>query len=354
MDPSDINDVRLISEFKEESFSGYKKSEVKKELMEDLIKGKIENACHWCAELICGGQLMELWEIILLYTSKHIHTGNPKLPIYIDMRFQNFKEIMKGGYVGNELNMRNNPKIRRLFCEIICILCLSNKKHSFEKIKVKQEDYDMTSFSDKLRAPNVMFINNIFEEGDPKELFIPLNELSYNIDIGNNVQACYWIEWIMGFETMCIKKKEKCVGSFRTFAEVENKYQNDIVWIIWDILIHKTMNDHETIQRIIRSLITLYSIKYTPAVKKRRIYILYYAVTICCENININITLFRNKDLIEGVCSKVNQIYKEIKKNEKSPNTDYLFDGTEKSNVEKTIDKLNKVNTLGDMIIRTE
>ena len=65
MDPSDINDVRLISEFKEESFSGYKKSEVKKELMEDLIKSKIENACHWCAELVCGGQLMELWERIL-------------------------------------------------------------------------------------------------------------------------------------------------------------------------------------------------------------------------------------------------------------------------------------------------
>ena len=180
----EINDIRMIKDFRGMTFSKFQKSQVKKELLNNIYKGKLENIIYWSAELICSGNFMELWEIILQYMSKYIHIGNPKLPIYVSMRFDNFRDIIDSGYIGNELSMRNNSKIRRIFAELLCILALSEKRHSFEQIKVSTDDYDMTTLSEKLKAPSIDYVRDVFKKGDPKELYIALNELTYNLTFG--------------------------------------------------------------------------------------------------------------------------------------------------------------------------
>lgn len=345
----EINDIRIQTDFKNISFSKYKKIKVKKELIECLLSNKIESSCYWCAELICSGHFSDLWDIIILYITRYIHLGNPKIPIYIALRFENFKDILINGYSEDELLLRNNIKIRKIFAEIMCVLCYSNKKHSIESIKVKPEEFDMIHISSKLQAPSIEYANAIFQTGDPKELFIAINEFAYHISSTskNAVSACYWLEWIIQYEQVCKKSKENCSCERRSFAPVLDKYQMDVIWIIWDIILNECNNkNNKLITKIINSLLNIFSIKYTKSVNRRRKYVLYFAISLLIENVDENIEMINKKNEIQNIVNKINIVYKDVKKNEISPNVDYLFINEKKSNLDKTIERLEKMNTI--------
>jgi hypothetical protein len=349
MELSRINDIRTSSDFKTETFSGFKKTEVKKQLLLNLMNGKVEQACYWCAELICAGHFMDIWESILYYMAKHIHLANPKIPIYLEKRFIIFKNIMQQGMHYDELELRNNSTIREMFAEIICVLACSPKKHSFEPIKINRiEEFDITQIPEKLKAPNVQFAEPIFQKEDPKELWIAINEFAYHLSninghIPNMMLASYWIEWIIDFDVICKNKKKKCICERRTYTPVEFKFQKETIWLIWDVLLLEMKNRScPFLEKIMNALFQLFCVKYLPTSNKKRRYLLYYAVALLTEHIPIHVDMISNKPLLETVISKINTIYKQIKKNEHSPNMDYLFSGMDvsKQNREKSIQKI--------------
>lgn len=347
---SHINDTRIPENFKGITFSEYKKTEVKNVLIDNLIKGKIEQACHWGAELICSGHFIDVWETIIFYFSKYIHLGNPKLIIYLDKRYSVFRNIMLQGFYITELQLRNNETIRKLFAEIICNISLSPKKNSFEIIKINRvEEYDITSLSDRLKAPSVKYVDGIFKEKDPKEIFIALNEFSYNLsdERKNMNMACYWIQWLIDFDIICKNKKEPCFLEIRENYNVENKYKKDIIWIIWDILIVYSKKKDNFTQLLISSCLNLFCVKYTTASCRKRIYLLYYTISLLTEIVPTNIDIITNKTILYGVVEQIDEIYKQIKKNE-IVDKEYLYTASsqKEKNLQKSFAKMEMLNDI--------
>ena len=346
----EINDIRSSSDFRGISFSNYKRSDVKKKLIDAMQSKNIEPACYWCAELLCAGHYTELWEIILYYSSKHIHLGNPKIAIYLELRYNIFRNIVNQGTNINELDLRNNEKIRKLFAEIICTLCLSNKKPSFEQTKIKTENaFDMTQLSSKLKAPNTEYVRENMKPKDPKELFIALNEFSFSLshESSNMCDAFYWLEWMLEFETTCKKKKQVLKCEHRS-GNVENKYRGNIIWIIWDILLdYCQLQSNELVKKTMISLNKLFCIKYTDASNKKRRYLLYYSISLLTEHVNTNVEILPNKTILQSVLDQIETVYKQIKKNEQAPKTEYLFQGIDKKRaLEKSLKQMEIVNSI--------
>jgi len=355
MEESEINDLRGESEFRGFSFSKFKKADVKKELLNSLINSKIEPACYWSAELICAGHYADLWEIILLFFSKYIHLGNSNIGIYLEMRVVDFKGIVNNGYSDNVLRLRNNEKIRKLFCEIMCVLCDAKRRHSFDNIKIKPEDISMLSVKDKFKAPSTEYGEEVFTVEDPKELFPFVNELAYSITVsGNNqINACYWIEWIIEYENRCKALKEKIFCERRNFAKVDSKCQKDIVWIIWDVFLKEAEKRSKITSKLMNSLLSLFCLKYTTGCHKKRKNLLYLAIAILCESFNPEKEIIRHSqlDLVNRIKQNINFVYSQIKKNEESTGTDYLFLGMKSSNLESTIKKLDAMNSFGETFV---
>ena len=356
---TEINDLRMPNDFKSYSFSNFKKTQVCDEISKNIYRGKLENACYWSAELICAGHFYELWDEIVHYYSKYIHLANPKIAVYLEKRYQIFQNIINQGFFLNKLQLRNNIHIRNLFAEITCVLSQSPKKQCYEPVKIiRQEEYDINNLTERLCADSIDYIADVFQKNDPKELIVALNEFAYFLhpDHKNMNNACFWIEWIIDFTSLCKSKKQEFKCERRIYP-VDIKYQKESIWIVWDILFvscenmtHKLGYAYiEYIKKIMNAILILFCIKYTSGIAKKRRHLLYFAVSLLIEYVPTNVSIIENKLIIQNVLDGLNLVYKQIKKNEISTGTEYLYemDGLESSknkSFEQTIKKLEILN----------
>ena len=120
-----------------------------------------------------------------------------------------------------------------------------------------------------------------------------------------------------------------------------------MVWIIWDVILVESKKRGDGLLKINTALLNIFCLKYQESIKFKRKLIIYYALSILTENYDLKLPVLKNVEIAEKIKSKINIIYKEIKKSEEKPATDYLFNNSiNNGNLEKTIDKIDKLNTM--------
>lgn len=350
-----INDVRIKSDFRGITFSDFKKTAVKKELIHALSQSKYEASCYWSAEFVCAGHYDDLWEILNVFYFQYIHTSNPKLCIYLKKRHLDFKALMSTGFRDMELSARNNVKVRKVFCELVCVLCGSNKAHSITSIKLAHADFEMDVMQDKLCAEDMIYIEELFRPKDPRELFVAYNEFVYHLDKGNVRDACYWMEWMMEFEQKVALEKNACKCERRGFLNsgqggIEAKFQKDIVWMIWDSLFTEASckPNAKMMDTIVNACLSLFTIKYTSTSYKKHRCLMYFLVQLLATPTlpSMSTPLIANKPHLEHFVNNIHHIYGQIKQNEYSPHTEYLYTDVKQTNIEHTIANLEAMNSM--------
>ena len=76
------------------------------------------------------------------------------------------------------------------------------------------------------------------------------------------MNACYWIEWIIQFESACNSRKEYLKCQAREKMPVMTAYQKEVIWIVWSALLKEAGNRHQLIKKIVDSLLNLFTLKY--------------------------------------------------------------------------------------------
>tara|TARA_B100001287_G_C22628168_1_gene503665 strand:- start:20 stop:1072 length:1053 start_codon:yes stop_codon:yes gene_type:complete len=337
-----INDDRR--KFTTITFSNYKKCNVIKNLIQSIYLKKIEESFFWTCELLCTNCFIELWNTYFMIMSKYIHISNPKLPIFMYKKFKDFKNIAME--TTDDFQLRNNKDIRQIFCSITLILSLSEKITILDDLNYKF-NFQIENLYENLKAPSVEYINYIFKNGDPKEYIIPFNELIYHLkESKSKIDINFWINWIINYDCICRKKKKIILCQQRDFFACNNKNSSqNIIWIVWDILLKYSKNLTKNTRIIIENLFNLFTIKYSISFNKKRIFLIYHCVELILldKQINHNIELLVHKEELKNLNNNISIIFEQIKKNEKK----------EIEEKEKKVDK-NVTNSSKKMIIFEE
>lgn len=293
-----INDSRKVFT---NTFSSYKKTHVIKELTNSLYYQKKEDCFLWTAELLCSNCIVELWDVYIEFMCKYTHIYNPKIPIYIYKKFIEFKEL--ANKINNDLDLRNDDSIRLLFFSITIILCTS-KRECILDIPLFTFNFGIDKMYSNLKAPNISYIQPFFRDGDPKEYYIPLNELAYHLkESKNKMDIFYWVEWIINYDILLLKNKKQLQCLKR-----DNAINTNIIWVIWEILL--SFKDKHPID----CLFNLFSIKYKTNKKKKCL--IYLSIMYIITPIDYKIPILDNISILKTLEESINVTFEQIKKKE--------------------------------------
>ena len=278
--------------------AGYQRVAVKKQLTQSILRNDLEPACHWCAELVKSGYYADVWETAVLVFGKHVHAANPKLALYLQLRADTFRTIASSN---DEKTLHTLDSVRKLFAEMMCLLCSSPRKHALDEVPVDPKDFQLSVLHTKVKAAA---IEVKLKEGDPLELVTPFNELHHALKTRRALDACYWLEWVLLFEKTCAKKKTRCKAAKRDFI---NGNRTEVVWIFWEMIL--AFLEGKPAEKYAKAALRLFCIQFSTSDKDFRRFICYFAVALVCDPIDLTLELPMDKAGISAVCSKIGTLY---------------------------------------------
>lgn len=307
-----INDKRDLEFFKKTSFSGFLMKDVLTIYSKSVLNNKIEDSCAWAIELLISGRIEDIFGKLMTISMKNVNINNPSLAHFIFDRYSTYV-FLKEKYK-NSLSIRNNQQIRNLVAECTFVICNSLKTKPISLMKIKDNEFDMRFIESRLIANRADIVSDKIKYGDPEETKIILNEFNYCL-INKKFELCvYWLSWITEWEKKNTKKDKIYICGFRKIQNIETKYCNDVIWLVWEIILSEVnKKNNDKIITSIYSLYKLYKYEFKPSKKAKRAPYLLYAIKYFTDNYHFT-NYCTNFNLLIQVCANINNLFFEKNK----------------------------------------
>lgn len=314
-----IKDDRTIKEFRQATFSGHSKAQVKKAFQQATELGQYEYAVHWAFELLCSGLVDTLWNLFFDTCVSQVNRMNPVLLMYLHKRFDEFWPLREA-YEDNITAIRNSLSARHMVCEAAALLTMS-KKNKMTNFPTMKPDLDYTAdrIREMAKAPLTSYANAIIKPGDPADILIAANEISFAVrkETQDKLSALYWIRWLLEWDKQLKRAKNVLTCAERQTPYVDPKYSTDVVWLIWECLNHEAMTRPGGPARLMQSLFFAYCYQWEPSSKQGRREFMNMAVHALTDTLEVDEPLCRDKAFIRNLCGNTDAFMTEFKGHEK-------------------------------------
>ena len=314
----------LKQTYKDNTFSGYKKTKVVSALKNCIKKKQFDRACFWMCELNISGFTEKIWDSLVLFSCTEINKENPKLPYYLLNRTKKLYQIIKR--YQNPRELCNDIECRNLLCEFIGIITLSPKSKFTDTIKIKDTHFNPQFI--ETNTPQTHKFSNMFNlDKNASYLELALNQygtyLIKNFKGTDSTEHCFfWIDWLMFYEKK-IKKEYKQEKQWNLKVSINGKSVNDCFLLFWNVLIYiletkKSHKDYFILKENIECLFNLYKLNYKKSSRNKKILFLKLSILLflnCDQFSNYNIPYCFDEMIVLKACLNINQLYENIIQN---------------------------------------
>ena len=285
----EVADNRTVLDFQKKTFCGHPRSHVVKVLLQNIQLGHADYSCYWSLELLCSGLVHTLWLCFFEAAALHVNRGNPAVFIFLTSMYEKYAPL-EGAYAMTDMtNIRNNPDVRRIICEVAATLamCRKNKLPSLPTIK-PTHDFDPVTIHETVKAPSSLYGKLVLRKDDPLAIAIPVNEFCYCLrhDVRDVGRALYWMSWTYAY---CRehKKQTKLAPAFATRNDefVSVSHGSHPVWIFWEAV--QKQSQHQ-VRPYIDAIYKMYCLRWSPGDAKARQPLLVAAILLVCEGVSID------------------------------------------------------------------
>jgi hypothetical protein len=323
-------DPRIPTEFKTHTLGGFPKAKVAGALDKALAVNKIEAACYWAFQLMASGMANAVWEKLLAILFKSVNIASPRLPAWIQgkqvawLRTVIRKELSGPGV----LQIRNIQTARNLITEVIVVICQSRRrKLDVCTAKIRDSDFVIGNVHERCQARGSNMISGLLGDNDPSEIRLAANEFCFNLVNKNMQGTLYWLNWILYWERINIKKfKQPFIIQAREVDGIPYNETRDVIWLLWSIV-------HQVRTRVVRdyrgqmhpakeidlleaqldSLWKTYIFKWKSGAKSKRLPLLIWSLHYLIYPIDWTIEVIPRLDTYVKAVANVNLMFEKMK-----------------------------------------